>query len=140
MQATPVFGRKRLTSKPQALRLRGNLAGLTMLELMITVAIIATIAAIAVPSWMRARERAQTTRMVNDLRKFAGSFELFNSESNKWPDERGPGLFPSVVAGTNDNSMDGIIRRISWEAPTVIGGQYDWDYNMNGVLAAVSVA
>ncbi len=42
--------------------------GFTLVEIMIVVAIIALLAAIAVPNFMRSRKRAQGTRMKEDLR------------------------------------------------------------------------
>ena len=40
----------------------------TLVEIMIVVAIIALLAAIAVPGFLRARKRSQASRIVNDLR------------------------------------------------------------------------
>jgi len=42
--------------------------GFTLVEIMIVVAIIALLAAIAVPGFLRARKRSQATRILNDLR------------------------------------------------------------------------
>lgn len=40
----------------------------TLVEIMIVVAIVALLATIAVPNFLRARKRAQATRMLNDMR------------------------------------------------------------------------
>ncbi len=42
--------------------------GFTLVEIMIVVAIIALLAAIAVPGFLRARKRSQASRILNDLR------------------------------------------------------------------------
>ena len=42
--------------------------GFTLVEIMIVVAIIALLAAIAVPGFLRARKRSQASRIINDLR------------------------------------------------------------------------
>ena len=42
--------------------------GFTLVEIMIVVAIIALLAAIAVPGFLRARTRSQAIRIINDLR------------------------------------------------------------------------
>lgn len=117
-----------------------RLAGFTLLEIMITVAIIAVVGAIAVPSWLRARERAQNGRMVSDLRTFADQFTIFNSETSSWPDDAGPGRLPDRVGGTNTDALEGMIRRSNWETTPAIGGQFDWDYNPGTGLAAVAIA
>ena len=41
--------------------------GFTLVEIMIVVAIIALLAAIAVPGFLRARKRSQASRILNDL-------------------------------------------------------------------------
>src|SRR5256885_1333426 len=43
-------------------------AGFTLVEIMIVVAIIALLAAIAVPGFLRARKRSQASKIINDLR------------------------------------------------------------------------
>ncbi len=42
--------------------------GFTLVEIMIVFAIIALLAAVAVPGFLRARKRSQASRVVNDLR------------------------------------------------------------------------
>ena len=49
--------------------------GFTLVEIMIVVAIIAFLAAIAVPAFMRARKRSQATRVINDLRLIAAAVD-----------------------------------------------------------------
>ncbi len=58
-------------------------AGFTLVEIMIVVAIIAVLAAIAVPGFMRARKRAQATRVINDLRLIAAAVDQYAVEFNK---------------------------------------------------------
>ena len=43
-------------------------SGFTLVEIMIVVGIIAVLAAIATPNWLRARKRTQATRILEDLR------------------------------------------------------------------------
>ena len=58
-------------------------AGFTLVEIMIVVAIIAFLAALAVPGFMRARKRAQATRVINDLRLIAAGVDQYAVEFNK---------------------------------------------------------
>ena len=57
--------------------------GFTLVEIMIVVAIIALLASIAVPGFMRARKRSQATRILNDLRILDGAIDLYAIENNK---------------------------------------------------------
>jgi prepilin-type N-terminal cleavage/methylation domain-containing protein len=49
-------------------KLQTRRGGFTLVEIMIVVAIIALLAAIAVPNFLRARKRSQATRVLEDLR------------------------------------------------------------------------
>lgn len=57
--------------------------GFTLVEIMIVVAIIALLASIAVPGFMRARKRSQATRILNDLRLLDGAIDMYAIENNK---------------------------------------------------------
>jgi type II secretory pathway pseudopilin PulG len=52
-------------------------------EIMIVVAIIALLAAIAVPGFLRARKRSQASRVVNDLRLIDSAVDQYAIENNK---------------------------------------------------------
>jgi hypothetical protein len=36
--------------------------------------------------------------------------------------------------------MSGMFRDANWSAPTVVGGNWNWDNNVNGITAAISVS
>ena len=57
--------------------------GFTLVEIMIVVAIIALLAAIAVPGFLRARKRAQSTKILNDLRLIDSAIDQYAIETNK---------------------------------------------------------
>src|SRR3954468_5956074 len=57
--------------------------GFTLVEIMIVVAIIALLAAIAVPGFLRARKRAQATKILNDLRLIDSAIDQYAIETNK---------------------------------------------------------
>ena len=58
-------------------------AGFTLVEIMIVVAIIALLAAIAVPNFLRARKRSQATRILEDLRIIDSAIDQYAIETNK---------------------------------------------------------
>lgn len=57
--------------------------GFTLVEIMIVVAIIALLAAIAVPSFLRARKRSQATSVKNDLRLIDAAIAQYAIETIK---------------------------------------------------------
>ena len=63
--------------------LNKNRGGFTLVEIMIVVAIIALLAAIAVPNFLRARKRSQATRILEDLRIIDSAIDQYAIENNK---------------------------------------------------------
>lgn len=62
--------------------------GFTLIELLIVVAIIAILAAIAVPNFLEAQVRAKVSRAKSDLRTIATAMESYGVDHNVAP----PGL------------------------------------------------
>jgi len=60
-----------------------NASGFTLVEIMIVVAIIALLAAIAVPNFLRARKRSQATRILEDMRLIQAAVDQYAIEYNK---------------------------------------------------------
>jgi len=65
--------------KPASLRNHG----FTLVEIMIVVAIIALLASIAVPNFLRARKRSEAVRILSDLRVLDGAIDQYAIENNK---------------------------------------------------------
>jgi prepilin-type N-terminal cleavage/methylation domain-containing protein len=70
-----------------------NRGGFTLVEIMIVVAIIALLAAIAVPNFLRARKRSEASRIMEDLRILNNAVDQYAIDTNKgsgsaygWPD------------------------------------------------------
>lgn len=63
--------------------------GFTLIELLIVVAIIAILAAIAVPNFLEAQVRAKVSRAETDMRTLATAIESYRVDNNNYP--------PSVV-------------------------------------------
>src|SRR6266478_2771111 len=64
-------------------KLNKNRGGFTLVEIMIVVAIIALLAAIAVPNFLRARKRSQATRIIDDLRILDHALDQYAIDNSK---------------------------------------------------------
>ncbi len=64
---------------------RRRASGFTLIELLIVVAIIAILAAIAVPNFLEAQTRAKTARVKADMRTLATAIELYAIDHNRPP-------------------------------------------------------
>ena len=62
-----------------------NKRAFTLIELLIVVAIIAILAAIAVPNFLEAQTRAKVSRVQADLRALSPALEAYNVDSNSYP-------------------------------------------------------
>src|SRR5205809_6384748 len=79
-------------------------AGFTLVEIMIVVAIIALLAAIAVPGFLRARKRSQASRILNDLHMIDAAVDQYAIETN-----RTTGNVVNTVDWTNYLKKDSIL-------------------------------
>lgn len=59
--------------------------GFTLIELLIVVAIIAILAAIAIPNFLQAQTRAKVARVKGELRTLATSLETYYVDHNQYP-------------------------------------------------------
>ena len=64
-------------------KLNTKRGGFTLVEIMIVVAIIALLAAIAVPNFLRSRKRSQATQILEDLRQIDSAKDQYAIENNK---------------------------------------------------------
>src|ERR1700726_1084810 len=65
------------------MKMLSNRKAFTLVEIMIVVAIIALLAAIAVPGFLRARKRSQASRILNDLRMIDAAVDQYAIETNR---------------------------------------------------------
>jgi len=84
--------------------------GFTLIELLIVVAIIAILAAIAVPNFLEAQVRSKVSRSKADLRTEAVAMEAYFVDWNSYPRDEDANFdmqFNSdlVIAGTGDNGL-----------------------------------
>jgi type II secretion system protein G len=81
----------------------GMKRGFTLIELLIVVAIIAILAAIAVPNFLEAQTRSKVSRIKADQRTIATALEAYRVDTNKYPPHYGVGCnaltpCPALVA------------------------------------------
>ncbi len=67
------------------MKLSSRFQAFTLIELLIVVAIIAILAAIAVPNFLEAQTRAKISRVRGDMRSFATAIETYHIDYNKYP-------------------------------------------------------
>lgn len=70
-----------------------NMKGFTLIELLIVVAIIAILAAIAVPNFLEAQVRSKVSRVRSDHRSLATAVETYYLDNN---------LYPAMAGGTGN--------------------------------------
>jgi type II secretion system protein G len=71
--------------------------GFTLIELLIVVAIIAILAAIAVPNFLEAQVRSKVSRVHADLRTYATALEAYQVDTNHYPPDA-----TDIYGGTNE--------------------------------------
>lgn len=95
-------------------------SGFTLVEIMIVVAIIGLLAAIAIPSFMKARIQSQNTAFVNDLRIINDAINMCIFDTKKYPGDVNEKVIPPELAP--------YLKDMDWSKPTPIGGYWDYDY------------
>jgi prepilin-type N-terminal cleavage/methylation domain-containing protein len=74
--------------------------GFTLIELLIVVAIIAILAAIAVPNFLEAQTRAKVSRVKSDIRSLATAIEAYRIDHNLYPPNTTPARgWPQTING-----------------------------------------
>lgn len=87
-----------------------NRKAFTLIELLIVVAIIAILAAIAVPNFLEAQTRSKVSRTVADMRSIATAIESYRVDNGRYPTI---GIYPqpfSMPGGPNPTHGDPCIR------------------------------
>jgi len=81
----------------------------TLIELLIVVAIIAILAAIAVPNFLEAQTRAKVSRFMSDLRSTATAQEAYAVDHNRYPppDTYPAGADESITGSSHPSNLAG---------------------------------
>ncbi len=87
--------------------------GFTLIELLIVVAIIAILAAIAIPNFLQAQTRAKVSRTRADLRSFATGLESYYVDFN---------AYPPMADYPHTGMVNGSINWGSWSASGISTG------------------
>lgn len=111
--------------------------GFTLIELLIVVAIIAILAAIAIPNFLQAQTRAKVARVKADLTSVATALESYEIDFNQYPMNPENYMFmdyPSVN-GKGPSPQIALSTPISYitsvpldQFPYSIGGDFDYSY------------
>lgn len=105
--------------------------GFTLIEIMIVVAIIGILAALGLPAMYEAGNRTRSRRFARDIQIAGHAFMQYAMETGTYPADKTPGQIPA--------GMSGYLWNFPWTDDTVVGGQWDWDHEVFGIHAAVSV-
>jgi type II secretion system protein G len=69
----------------------------TLIELLVVVAIIALLAAIALPNFLEAQTRARVARVRADLRTLITGLEIYRTDFNRYPPASGVGIYAAPI-------------------------------------------
>ena len=102
-------------------RINARRKAFTLIELLIVVAIIAILAAIAVPNFLEAQVRAKVSRVKNDMRTGATGLEAYAVDYGKY--------IPTSHAQIGGLTTEQIRARLGQQFDTEFGGNTDcYDY------------
>jgi len=100
---------------------------------MIVVAIVALLATMAIPSFIRARTLSTGVRVANDLRVFGQAFAVYAVEKGSYPADSHE-VLPSAPG------IEEYISPKKFNEPTAIGGRYNWEGPDSYPYAGVAVS
>ena len=105
--------------------------GFTLVEIMIVTSIVGLLASLAIPSMRNAGIKTRSTRFAREIKTAGHAFVQYALDHGDYPADKTPGQMPT--------GMSGYLSRFPWSEETMIGGRWDWDYEVFGVHAGVSV-
>ncbi|MBN1900636.1 prepilin-type N-terminal cleavage/methylation domain-containing protein [Candidatus Sumerlaeota bacterium] len=110
---------------------RNSCIGFTLIELLIVVAIIAILAAIAVPNFLEAQTRSKVSRVKSDMRSLAVAIESYHTDHNHYPWYEKPGYPPRYNATIYRliflTTPTAYITSVDIADPFLLGGSNSYD-------------
>ena len=106
-------------------------SGFTLIELMVTVAIVAILASFAVPAFEDYKLRSQIAATASEIKVIEKALLAYNAANDTYPTNRSQGVFPPELAGLLNPSI--------FTSPTPVGGPYDWEGPSAWGIAGISV-
>lgn len=106
-------------------------AGFTLVEIVVVAALIGLLAALAIPSFQKARINSQNSAFKNDLRVIEGAINQYILDHKSYPADVNAKIMPLELAP--------YLKSIDWTKPTPIGGYWDYDYNW-GMTCGIGVS
>ena len=91
------------------------MAGFSLLELMVTVAVVALLTMVALPSYENYRSKTEISEMVGPLLAMADKVRVYKLKTGSYP------------ADNNLDSPPGIDMGSYWGETTKLGGNWDWE-------------
>jgi prepilin-type N-terminal cleavage/methylation domain-containing protein len=115
------------------IKYRPYLNGFTLLEIMLVVSIIGLLIVLAIPSFMKHRQRVENIAFENDIRILLASFERMAITEGNYP--------PDAPAATEPPGLAGYMpRHLEWDKRNSIGGFWDWENKMTGTGEFIGLA
>ncbi len=97
----------------------------TLIELLIVVAIIAILAAIAVPNFLEAQIRSKVSRVHSDLRTIATGLEAYRVDHNHYPEGTdNPARYPQPIADFLGNRAKGYYTLCTRDGNLIAGRDF----------------
>jgi len=110
----------------------GTCQGFTLMELMVTIAIVGILATIAIPNYLSYRKKAKITSMVATFKNFENGFWNYAIDMGDFPIDSHITLPPVP-------SIERYINPVEWGKTTPLGGTYNWEGPNNYPYAGIAV-
>jgi len=102
---------------------------------MIAVGIIGLLALIAIPAFIKARQRSQVTQIASNLRVFSHAFQQYAIETGNYPPDShlpAPYHLPNTL-------IEEYLNAPLWAETTSLGGNYNWEGLDSYPYAGISI-